>query len=329
MKLKEPPYNIIVHTSTETEAKELLTILYENGWDVREPLDHVISEADGISIYPKPHWGWWENINNAKLNGDNILTLAEFKSKYVIEEEKPQPKFKVGDMAMFPMSNTPMCINDIADGVAMSWWDDGGIRAAARLEDLKPYTEPETKSTEDMETKELNRCEKCGANTQQCMDAPCQNYLVEKKLNLCELLEGHTDELFYSPYFGEIEVSIDFCDAFPIIVNGEHLTNDGRLYLNDDCMPSIFPSRALYEQYPLDPYTAWMKWQEGQKKFALDVNFRTYDTPDFGEVLYFRTPADRDKCIEVIGAFLSQSQQSKSVASLCEEIKAIIDKYSK
>lgn len=47
----------------------------------------------------------------------------------------------------------------------------------------------------------------------------------------------------------------------------------------------------------------------------------------YADSFIFRTTADRYKCIEVIDAFLSQIKQSKSVASLCEEIKAIIEKY--
>ena len=96
----------------------------------------------------------------------------------------------------------------------------------------------------------------------------------------------------------------------------------------------LFPSRALYEQYPLDPYTAWMIWKEEQKKeYGLGVVLQNMNPKNCevikGHTLLFHSPADRDKCIEVIDAFLSQIQQSKSVASLCEEIKLIIDKYSK
>ena len=55
-----------------------------------------------------------------------------------------------------------------------------------------------------------------------------------------------------------------------------------------------------------------MKWQEEQKKYALYIDMaHSNDRQSFvsSKTYYFRTPADRDKCIE--------------------EIKVIIEKYSK
>ncbi len=120
--------------------------------------------------------------------------------------------------------------------------------------ELEPYTEE-------------NKPERMRKNKQDLSRSVNQKTedMEEKELNLVELLEGHTEELFYSPYFGEVEVNIECDKCFPIVVNGEHLTIDGRLYLNDDCMPSIYPSRALYEKYPLDARAAWAEWAESRK----------------------------------------------------------------
>ena len=109
---------------------------------------------------------------------------------------------------------------------------------------LEPYTEPGTKPTEDMETKELNRCEKCRANTQQCMDAPCQNYPIEKDLNLCELLKGHEGETFWSPMFGDIKFSrIDTDDNIPLHFEWEegniYIYPDGKMY--SGTLPIVSP----------------------------------------------------------------------------------------
>ena len=207
MKLKEIPQNTVVHTPTEEEAKELLAILHENGWINIGCVNYVIKNAKGIQIESETNWSWWEKIENARKENYTILTLAEFKEKYC-EEEKPQPKFKVGDWVRVKNSKLKGIIKEPYSndsGYRVYFEDgDGGWDEEYFEGDLEPYTEPEPKPTEDMETKELNRCEKCGATTQQCMDAPCQDYPVEKELNLVELLKGHDRETFWSPLFGDI-----------------------------------------------------------------------------------------------------------------------------
>ena len=93
----------------------------------------------------------------------------------------------------------------------------------------------------------------------------------EKEPNLCELLKGCEGERFYSPVYGD--VVIDFNkdndnieiwsmkkDAYlPIASNGHHADNPFKGF----CI--LYPSRALYEKYPLDAYSAWMEWKETKK----------------------------------------------------------------
>lgn len=293
MKLKPILKNTVVHTPTEAEAKELLAILHENGWIVCEPLDYIMSEAKGISIYPKPHWEWWENINNAKLNGSTILTLADFKRLYS-KEEKPQPKFAVGD-EVYQTSGYCRLDKYTVKKAYMDerghWiYDLQGLIGIIGVEEnnlcftnQNPYTKLEIKTTEDMETKELN---------------------------LCELL--HEGDTVYSLVDGESKVEELYEGYFD--VNGWRFRDDGTLNGSDKpkakCL--IFPSRTLYEQYPLDPYTAWMKWREEQKKhwaavtaWIDDLECES-DTAIDTNKIYFRTPTDRDKCIEEINAIISK-----------------------
>lgn len=133
-----------------------------------------------------------------------------------------------------------------------------------------------------------------------------------KKLNLCELLQGHKRETFYHLMYGEVKYKGIDKDGFIAFTDSEIPTiyDDGKY--DQDANVVLYPSRTLYEQYPLDPYTAWMKWQEEQKKYALYIDMaHSNDRQSFvsSKTYYFRTPADRDKCIE--------------------EIKVIIEKYSK
>ncbi len=135
-----------------------------------------------------------------------------------------------------------------------------------------------------------------------------------KKLNLAELLKGYEGDVFYSPIVGDCTLKA-ITDYIYVAVN-DHPSYcfflDGRREKSGAVV--FFPSRALYEQYPLDPYTAWMKWKEEQKKPFICIHWGEVDAngdeeEDYTGNIYFRTPADRDQCIE--------------------EIKAVIEKYSK
>lgn len=75
------------------------------------------------------------------------------------------------------------------------------------------------------------------------------------ELNLCELLEGHEGETFYSPICGEIKfIGIDFTKIHPIRTNRFYLNNNGKW--NDDGEVMIFPSKGQRD---------WNKWAEEQK----------------------------------------------------------------
>ncbi len=293
MKLKEIPQNTVVHTPTEDEVRELLAILHENGWITYGCANYVIKNARGIQIESEADWSWWEKIENARKENVTILTLADFKRLYC-EEEKPQPKFKVGDRVMIDgvinlaLNHHVGSILELPNIDHPSTYKVSVVDGYAFLEEvyLNHYTEPETKTTEDMETKELN---------------------------LCELLKGHEGIIIYSPLEGEVRLEgIRPKDNYmikPIVTEGGSFCANGKWQERPNAVCCLFPSRALYEQYPLDPYTAWMKWQEEQNKYSLSLSIVGNDLNGRIISARFRTPTDRDKCIE--------------------EIKAIIEKYSK
>jgi preprotein translocase subunit YajC len=324
MKLKPIPQNTVVHTPTEEEAKELLAILHENGykWCTGEDLSvvsHIAGkEAIGINLYNEEKGTiiGFLYVETAQREYFPILTLAEFKERYC-EEEKPQPKFKVGDRVVTTAGNH--LYGHGWEGVITEIDDDKAVieiglnnTFEVDLYDLEPYTEPEAKPTEDMETKE---------NRNLSQDVAKCDKMEDKELNFVELLKGHEGEAFYSPQYGWVELVAGNPALYPNTIattipgtsglayylpNGKYLKSD-----SSACV-GLFPSRALYEQYPLDPYAAWMKWQEEQKTYEIKITI-DYCENFMGVVddinLIFRTPADRDKCLS--------------------EIKAIIEKYSK
>lgn len=310
-RLQPIPTNTVVHTPTQEEAKELLAMLVQNRWSVDSIDYNVASEQhNGLCYCLRSDKTLDYDFSGLyQERGYTILSLAEFKEKYV-EEEKPQPKFKVDDIVSIRWINKWGRITNVHFSEEAEEWEYNikvypkGL-ATALEGNLASYTEPETKPTEDMETKEKEPGEK-GNNSE------------NSHLDLCELLEGHEGETIFLTTMGTVifhgvsEQSIQFKphktakDTYLLKASGK---------MSENGVVITYPTRALYKQYPLDPYTAWMKWQEEQK-CHIEVIVNNHDSNgDLTDCAYvsgdiaFCTPTDRDKCIG--------------------EIKAIINKYSK
>lgn len=324
-RLQPIPTNTVVHTPTEAEAKELLAMLVQNRWSV-DSLDYNVAseQHNGLCYCLRSDKTLDYDFSGLyQERGYTILTLDEFKERYC-EEDKPQPKFKVGDKVRVsrdskykPTEGVVSAIGDTpASRIKVAFQGWGSEWFNQHFLSLEPYTDPETKPTEDMETKvnhnlSQNSAEKCNNNNAISTDE-------KKELNLCELLEGHEGETIFLTTMGTVifhgvsEQSIQFKphktakDTYLLKASGK---------MSENGVVITYPTRALYKQYPLDPYTAWMKWQEEQK-CHIEVIVNNHDSNgDLTDCAYvsgdiaFCTPTDRDKCIG--------------------EIKAIINKYSK
>lgn len=83
--------------------------------------------------------------------------------------------------------------------------------------------------------------------------------MEKEKLNLCELLRNCEGEEFYSLIDGEVKLRQ---------LTDEIMCRDEVMYLLScslDGVILLYPSRELYEKYPLDAYSAWMEWKESRK----------------------------------------------------------------
>ncbi len=287
---------IMVHTPTKAESGELLRILHGCGyeWSDHKPLTcNTYWETYGEDTVYIACAGLVDKTDMSaqhEWRGHNpVYTFAQFKeifcamteqsteimSETSVTSDKPQPKFKVGDKVR--VINDCGCnacgligvVEDVATRSVNVTCDD--IELSCLYEWIEPYTEPETKE-ETMETKENRNLSQDVAN---CDKSEC------KELNLCELLKGHEGGAFYSPICGtDIELKEVFKSYLVFYLDKDddctiecETRGWQRIGTLDDCgtfksitYPDsaclIYPSRALYEQYPLDPYTAWMKWQE-------------------------------------------------------------------
>lgn len=311
MKLKPIPDNTVVHTPTEAEAKELLAILHENGYQwrlYRSPM--YDTKWDGYysdTVYFIRHED--KTISVGYKSDLSTLTLAEFKERFLTKEEKSQPKFKVDDIVAIRWINKSGTITDMHyDEDAEEWEYNIKVNpkglATALERNIFPYTEPETKPTEYMEAKEKESREK-GNNSE------------NSQLNFLEIFKGCEGETVYSLIDGVGKVTDLNEDGF--LVNHWYFRNDGSLsgYDSPTAKCLVYPSRVLYEQYPLDAKKAWEVWQEEQEKYILQICYATLlpnnilmQTQQIRLVnLKFQTEVDRDKAIG--------------------EIKAIIEKYRK
>ena len=115
--------------------------------------------------------------------------------------------------------------------------------------------------------------------------------------------------------WGDADIVQFYPDGIRVATCKDHdvyLNIDEQGKCDDDGVCILFPSRALYEQYPLDAAKAWSVWAEEQKKHWVSVTVWIddieceSDTAIDTDNIYFRTLADRDKCIEEINAIIEK-----------------------
>ena len=91
--------------------------------------------------------------------------------------------------------------------------------------------------------------------------------MEEKELNLCELLKDCEGETFYSDVFELVILTkVNLVGNF-LTINWNRLElnlySNGSKVKGNRCV--LWPSKELYEKYPLDAYSAWIEWKESRK----------------------------------------------------------------
>ena len=199
-------------------------------------------------------------VSNDETKGDTI-------------DELPKLKFKVGDKVRVieegiykgfitevigideSDDDCPYQIDSYRAFEEGRWFSDS---------DLEPYTETE---------KEVKETQNLSLSDKQKVDN-----MEEKELNLCELLKSCEGEWLYVVPCGEMELKgITKIELKPLHFSRDTINcltkADGRAYEDGSCI--IYPSRALYEKYPLDAPQAWREWAESSKpKYVLQAQLR-------------------------------------------------------
>lgn len=94
---------------------------------------------------------------------------------------------------------------------------------------------------------------------------------MNNKLNIREILKGHKNHKCYSPLCGECWLCSSVTDKTNLFKsdNGSDILvfNNGKCNSGGVCL--LFPSRELYEKYPLDAAKAWEEWVDENAKNAV------------------------------------------------------------
>ena len=185
-----------------------------------------------------------------------------FGDKCLPEKEEPKPKFKynIGDLVTYK-GKVKKVIRQESDWNGNNTYicstSNGQSPLCFNEIDLEPYTEESRNLSQET------------ANCDKSEDNQLRDNMEDKELNLCELRK--VGDTIYSPVFGERIVraimSDRLCDSTFICYKNGKIWEYGE--------PIVFPSKELYEKYPLDAYSAWMEWASERKpKYVLQAQLR-------------------------------------------------------
>ncbi len=244
-----------------------------------------------------------------------------------------KPKFKVGDKVKIVDTPNPMMRDEIGiieehltkecrteEGRAIykvKWAED----SSSLIEEmyLEPYTEEpkdayeqyrDAKADESRNlSQEVANCDKSEESRKNkqnlsLSDNQKTENMEEKELNLCQLLKGCEGETFYSRAYGEVRLNEIVRDDRP---NSQEIKcytpdpqsdriwflRDGRKFKNGEI--DLYPSRALYEKYPLDARAAWQEWAaENIKECSIVFDYGVNGYPDVAPPRAYTFPNEEE-----------------------------------
>lgn len=236
-----------------------------------------------------------QHENRMSLSGRVAMLQELFGDKCLPDKEQPKPKFDIGQKVLCKVHET-----DIESVCTISSYNPkakeykllcGGATIAYRKEDsLKPYIEREYKfnkgdkiivthgkyKTTTGVIKEYSEDDDTWAIILNGVDYPInfaeewiepyteeKETMEEKELDIYELLQNCSDVKTIYSVAHDAEVEFNLANRY-IEFMGLSFYSNGSMYdVAGRCM--LYPSRALYEKYPLDAYSAWMEWKDSKK----------------------------------------------------------------
>ena len=206
------------------------------------------------------------------LGKDNLTSDTEPEEMLMVERRKVQKLYEsIHDDYLAADESLPYFLAQNAESLLKTLFDDKCLPDKAEeiadkcIESVKEHlnTEENKETISDTISSPLDVLDEFTPTTY-ITEKPIE----EKELNLCELLKGCVGQCFYAIPYGEMELKeINKLELKPLHFSKGTINclvkTDGRAYEDGSCI--IYPSRALYEKFPFDAYSAWMEWKEARK----------------------------------------------------------------
>ena len=249
------------HPQPKFNLNEIVRVTSNDKFGTVGRIIKVDEEDDGFFYTLNGVKDWRFVEKNLEPYTEQILSSAESSKS---DQNPPKPKFNLGDIVRnkYYGNGGIKHINQIFITSYGCIYEVEGGRFHEKW--LEPYT------------KESRNLSQNTANCDKPEDNQLKDNMKEKELDLTQLLKGCEGEDIFDIEKGIVTIK-EVKQRCIATKSDEGIINYVGKYIEQ--FPSggarFYPSRALYEKYPLDAYSAWMEWKESRKpKFIVQAQIR-------------------------------------------------------
>ena len=247
------------HPQPKFNLNEIVRVTSNDKFGTVGRIIKVDEEDDGFFYTLNGVKDWRFVEKNLEPYTEQILSSAESSKS---DQNPPKPKFNLGDIVRnkYYGNGGIKHINQIFITSYGCIYEVEGGRFHEKW--LEPYT------------KESRNLSQNTANCDKPEDNQLKDNMKEKELDLTQLLKGCEGEDIFDIEKGIVTIK-EVKQRCIATKSDEGIINYVGKYIEQ--FPSggarFYPSRALYEKYPLDAYSAWMEWKANRKFPKLNEEF--------------------------------------------------------
>lgn len=173
-----------------------------------------------------------------------------------------------------------------------------------KLSDLEALKELKRK----MDSGEMKTLDESLPEASKIIDDNFFDLLEDNEFSLLDLLKGHEGETFYYLGVGDVVLEelqerydepyqfkftrLGYSSTYFLSIHGTYHSGDGTVIL--------YPTKELYQKYPIDPITAWMEWDKSlEYKLEILINTEKYK-------LIFNSKEERKEALEEINKVIEK-----------------------